>query len=161
MNTDLTLFEAPVRTCKSCRLAKPITAFHLQGNGARRRKVCAACRTAGEFRARRGRRSSESRLRERLMCLYGITLEQYQSMLAAQGGVCAICATPPSEKRRLVVDHCHRSGLVRALLCSPCNTQLGAYEKLRDQAVEYLAKYGAGNPLLSFDTAPNPQRPAA
>lgn len=92
---------------------------------------------------------------------YGITLEQYNAMLAAQNDVCAICGTPPMEKRRLVVDHCHRSGRVRALLCGPCNTQLGSYEKLRDQASAYLARYGRGNPLLGYDAAPDEQSTAA
>jgi hypothetical protein len=93
------------------------------------------------------------------MGLYGISLEQYESMLSAQNGVCAICEAPPLGSRPLVVDHCHRSGRVRALLCGPCNTQLGAYEKLRAQATAYLAKYGAGNPLLGYDSASVPQVP--
>ena len=91
---------------------------------------------------------------------YGITLEQYEAMLAAQNGCCAICRTSPTEKRQLHVDHCHATGRVRALLCSPCNTQLGSFEKLRDQATAYLAKYGTGNPLLNYDSAPDSQRAA-
>lgn len=71
-------------------------------------------------------------------------------MLAVQNGVCAICEVPPTAKRRLVVDHCHKSGRVRALLCSRCNVQLGGYENIREQAPTYLARYGAGNPLLNY-----------
>lgn len=75
---------------------------------------------------------------------YGITLEEYTAMLNAQGGLCAICNNPPSGGRNpnvLVVDHCHATGEVRALLCSPCNTMLGAakddIETLK-QAISYL-----------------------
>jgi hypothetical protein len=52
---------------------------------------------------------------------YGITLDQYEAMLSSQGGVCAIC----SQSRPLHIDHCHKTGRVRGLLCSHCNTTLG------------------------------------
>jgi hypothetical protein len=52
---------------------------------------------------------------------YGITLEEYQRMHEEQGGRCAAC----KEERELVVDHCHRSGKVRKLLCQRCNRTLG------------------------------------
>lgn len=81
---------------------------------------------------------------------YGITLEQEQQILANQGGACAICGEEPEPGQRLAVDHCHNTGRVRAMLCLGCNTQLGAYENFRDQAAEYLARYGQGNPLLGY-----------
>lgn len=59
---------------------------------------------------------------------YKITVEEYERMLVAQNGVCAICEKQPS-KRRLHVDHCHKTGRVRGLLCSNCNTAIG---KLND-----------------------------
>lgn len=61
----------------------------------------------------------------RLQATYGITLTQYNQMLAAQDGVCAICKVPHHPERPLVVDHDHDSGEVRGLLCSECNTGLG------------------------------------
>lgn len=54
---------------------------------------------------------------------YGITLDEYEAMSEAQAGVCAICGRPP-RTRSLHVDHDHKTGLVRGLLCMPCNTQL-------------------------------------
>lgn len=57
---------------------------------------------------------------------YGITVEQYDCLLEAQGGVCAICGAAPG-KRRLDVDHCHAGTQVRGLLCSHCNTALGGF----------------------------------
>lgn len=51
---------------------------------------------------------------------YGITAEQYDAMLSAQGGVCFLCGRPP-KTRRLAVDHCHETGAVRKLLCDKCN----------------------------------------
>lgn len=75
-------------------------------------------------------------------------------LVAAQAGVCAMCGEPPTGKQhRLSVDHCHETGRVRALLCTACNTQLGAYEKIREPAETYLAEYGAGNPLVDHEAA--------
>lgn len=55
---------------------------------------------------------------------YRITLAQYEAILELQGGVCALCEKPP-KKRNLSVDHDHRTGEVRGLLCDPrCNNQL-------------------------------------
>ncbi len=57
---------------------------------------------------------------------YGITEEERDAMLAAQGGVCAICKTDtPPVKVGWVIDHCHRDGHVRGVLCPPCNKMLG------------------------------------
>jgi hypothetical protein len=52
---------------------------------------------------------------------YGVTEEDVRAMERRQGGVCAIC----SSEKRLVLDHDHRTGRVRGLLCSHCNTMLG------------------------------------
>ena len=53
---------------------------------------------------------------------YGITLDQRNKMASAQNGMCKICLTEPS---RLVVDHCHKTGKIRGLLCDNCNKSLG------------------------------------
>lgn len=69
-------------------------------------------------------------------------------MLDAQNGVCVICEKTPEAGKRLVVDHCHATGVVRALLCTYCNVAVGVYENNRQAAAKYLAEYGDGNPLL-------------
>lgn len=58
---------------------------------------------------------------------YGITSEDYEKMLATQGGGCAICERKPGD-RPLHVDHCHASNVVRGLLCHQCNWYLGTLE---------------------------------
>lgn len=54
---------------------------------------------------------------------YGLTADDYDVLLAAQGGRCAICRARPKSKR-LAVDHDHKTGEVRGLLCSRCNHDL-------------------------------------
>lgn len=64
----------------------------------------------------------------RLLKVYGITLEQYDAMVAAQKGLCGICGKPELRgDHRLAVDHCHESGNVRGLLCRACNQALGTF----------------------------------
>ena len=65
---------------------------------------------------------------------YGITLEQYDEMLSAQEGKCAICRKQETVQQRgklflLSVDHNHQTGKVRALLCSKCNRALGFFDE--------------------------------
>jgi hypothetical protein len=59
---------------------------------------------------------------------YGITIEDYEAMLAAQGGECAICGAPEPDGASLHVDDCHDSGDVRGLLCFNCNAGLGMFD---------------------------------
>jgi hypothetical protein len=57
---------------------------------------------------------------------YGLTQADYDFMVAAQGGLCAICERKPSQK--LCVDHCHATRRLRFLLCPRCNTGLGYFD---------------------------------
>jgi len=70
--------------------------------------------------------TEERRRRQYLRYHYGITLEEYATLLDEQGERCAICGmTPEDNGRRLCVDHDHKTGVVRGLLCLCCNTVLG------------------------------------
>lgn len=72
---------------------------------------------------------------------FGISVEQYDEMLIRQNGVCAICKTPCKSGRRLAVDHDHKTGQVRSLLCSNCNRGLGCFQDNPDllrEAAQYL-----------------------
>jgi hypothetical protein len=59
---------------------------------------------------------------------YGMTPADFERMLAAQDGRCAICGAPPADGQSLHVDHCHDTGLVRGLLCFNCNAGLGMFD---------------------------------
>jgi Recombination endonuclease VII len=74
---------------------------------------------------------------------YGITLAEYDALLQAQNGRCAVCETKPTQKI-LHVDHDHVTGELRGLLCSACNTALGLLnddpKRIRALAA-YVAQY--------------------
>lgn len=78
---------------------------------------------ARAYYKRNSERTCETIRRARLKRLFGITWEQYDQMLSSQGGVCALCGDPPKGKR-LAVDHDHKTGKVRGLLCSFCNHRI-------------------------------------
>jgi len=71
---------------------------------------------------------------------FGITEIEYNEILKRQNGHCATCPrTPEDEGRRLAVDHDHKTGKVRGLLCYPCNISLGIYEKNKEAFDTYLS----------------------
>lgn len=59
----------------------------------------------------------------RLRSQYGLTLAEYSLLLRAQKGGCGVCGRKPL-RTRLAVDHDHRTGLIRGLLCFRCNRLL-------------------------------------
>lgn len=68
----------------------------------------------------------------RLKRLYGLEPGEYEIVLEFQGGKCFICERPPKEGKNLHVDHDHKSGLTRGLLCWQDNAAVG---KFKDDAV--------------------------
>jgi hypothetical protein len=78
---------------------------------------------------------------------YGLTHEQYLELHRSQNGLCAMChlaetaVNPSGEIRGLNIDHCHKTGRVRGLLCRNCNVALGLIKdntELLKHAVTYL-----------------------
>jgi hypothetical protein len=89
------------------------------------------------------RQTREYRRDSFLRSTFGITLAEYNERLATQGGCCLLCLTPEAESRHgvLDVDHDHKSGYVRGLLCHQCNWALGILgddPALLRRAAEYL-----------------------
>jgi hypothetical protein len=93
----------------------------------------------------RARRNYTTR-RNRLSRTYGITTEQYEALLSAQDGVCAICKENGEDRgaKSLAVDHCHTTGRVRGLLCRRCNAGLGQFKDCPEgveRALAYLRRH--------------------
>lgn len=118
-----------IRGCADCGVVLPVPP-----SGMNLRKRCEPCQAI-----RYTRLSREWRLKKE----YGITLAEYETLLEAQGGVCAICGNPPNG-RVLSVDHDHKTGLRRGLLCHGCNMGLGSLgdsTPTLQAAIAYLQKY--------------------
>lgn len=75
---------------------------------------------------------------------YGITLEEYEVLLAQQNNKCFICGIEHSNNKPLYVDHCHKTETVRKLLCQHCNSGLGMFRdnpELLIKAADYIRKH--------------------
>ena len=115
----------------------------------RRKAECRAYHAAhreknNERQRRRGWAKKLPDFWRRLARFYGISREQYETLLAQQGGVCGICGKPPQEP--LCVDHSHATGRVRGLLCRKCNTALGSFDddvSVMAAGIAYLRKAAA------------------
>ena len=70
------------------------------------------------------RRSYLRHIERRWLQQYGIGVPEYEEMLVAQDGRCAVCGGRPSE-RRLSIDHDHETNVVRGLLHANCNALIG------------------------------------
>lgn len=110
------------RRCKECRKG-------WMANDAKRRKGRGQCRKCAEPIALGNSNYCEGHRQMTrgyvLKNRYGITPAQYQYMLDQQGGVCPICKQPPTDSRGLVLDHNHRTEVIRGLLHASCNQALG------------------------------------
>ena len=118
--------------CKTCTLAEKAWRHARNPGPARERTRKWQAENPERVRARNaeyaadGRKAAANR-RSYLKRKYGITVEMYDDMLQAQGGVCAICLREPNPKISLHVDHDHDSGSIRGLTCFRCNQAMGAF----------------------------------
>ena len=132
--------------CKACNLAKRAEKYRENANAYidRVKRWQEENPERYKQRQREYRQSGKKKVSDRKSYLkrtYGMTIEQFDAMLAAQDGVCAICRQPRPEERTLHVDHDHATGAVRGLLCFKCNNALGDFDDslaLFEAAASYL-----------------------
>ena len=103
-----------MKTCIKCGKDKDISLYHKNRDSADgHRGTCKACSLVYNRTVR-----------------YGITEEQFNTMYREQDGHCFLCNIAEEDSIRgiLMVDHCHKTGKIRALLCHACNTALGLFK---------------------------------
>ena len=118
------------RKCSVCGETKPLQSFHKASEG--------------EYSCRCSTCTSKAFLRYR----YGITVKEFESLVAKQNKKCAICKTDLEisadgikRTKNVAVDHCHTTGSVRGILCKNCNVGLGFFQDsvlLLNNAMDYL-----------------------
>jgi hypothetical protein len=128
-----------MKRCSKCGVEKELTQFW--SNAGRLRSSCKVCERARNDKYKRERpevsRQASVRWRKNhpeqtatqnhrgKLRKYGVTETQYLNLVRDQGGVCAICGDVNTSGMRLAVDHSHRTGAIRGLLCNRCNAALG------------------------------------
>jgi Recombination endonuclease VII len=137
--------------CGRCNQLKPVTDFSKDtARSTGLQHYCKSCNSEYYKKTRRHgsqhRSPADIRARDRHATLrrkYGISVEEYEQILAEQDGVCAICGEDEKDQRWgcLYVDHDHKTGKIRGLLCRDCNLALGLFQDdlaLLKRAVRYL-----------------------
>lgn len=132
--------------CKACAKAAMAARYRANPEPARERakRWNRENRERYDARMREYRESGRKAISDRrshLKRTYNITVEEYDEMLTAQGGVCAICGRAPRDDISLHVDHCHDTGDIRGILCFRCNNALGDFGhdgRLLQAAADYV-----------------------
>lgn len=138
-----------MKTCKHCKIEKSDDNFAIKPTKAGRSPTCNDCRKAlSQKAAQKFARVNAALVYERhLEKIYGLSMADHAALLAKQGGGCAICGATKGSNgtkyTKLQVDHDHRTGKVRGLVCIRCNGLLGKSDEmipLLTKALAYLQK---------------------
>ncbi len=115
------------KKCSRCGTTKNLSDFYKRKDSKDGHNgVCSKCIKKYRYKYRYSDKYKKSTLDYGLRKKYNITLVEYDVMFKEQGGVCKICGKKQLEKfHRLAVDHDHKTGKVRGLLCQACNGMLG------------------------------------
>ena len=130
-----------MKTCKFCGETKEESLFNTGRN------KCKECHS--QYCKDRRANNEELRLKEnedmtwrRRLREYGVTKEEFYAIFEKQGGKCAICLDPITDKDSM--DHCHNKNKARGILCTNCNIALGQFEdniEVLNSAILYLERY--------------------
>lgn len=158
-----------MKICLQCKASKPLSEYHKdksRSNGYREKckecrckkpkvvhKNCLACNDMFEVRGYSKAQKYCGVKCQQMYLKYGIDEYRYEDLLIHQNYCCAICKRPetlidPRTGRlfELAVDHCHKTGNIRGLLCTKCNGGLGLFEDNAEflmSAIEYVNYYTA------------------
>ncbi len=156
--------KAEVKTCRGCEVELPISNFatywHKQMDCYVHQSKCRDCQKKAMAEWRKNNREKrkeyirayefsrrntpDGKIRNLAQKLkpFGLTLEQFNAMMERCGGKCEICGgTDFGRSKRPHIDHCHKTGKVRGLLCLSCNQVLGRFEDSAERlrrAADYL-----------------------
>jgi hypothetical protein len=130
--------------CKTCCQEKPGSSFGRSLSTAT--GINHECKSCNLERVTKWQKNNPTLVRNsRLKSVYGISIDDFDTMLLSQKGGCAICGrTSSSNVKRLGVDHDHKTLRVRGVLCDYCNSGLGLFFDNREtivNAIRYLSKW--------------------
>ncbi len=126
------------KVCKRCFVEKPLAEFHRQPSGPMgRHSWCKPCANTYERATRNKQTTPHQRRRWNLKTKYGLSVAEYEALLEAQAGLCAICRGTLLTPK---IDHDHLTGSVRGILCHRCNLLLAGVENpsFLKRALNYL-----------------------
>ena len=129
-----------MKQCPDCQQVKPLSAF----------SKCAQRKDGLQFKCKqcdsKDRQKPKRKLKQRIAQFKRsvnaeFTLFDYLQLLNSQNGRCAICGRTNTNGKNLAIDHNHKSGQIRGLLCEHCNFGLGLFGddvRILERAIDYL-----------------------
>ena len=141
------------KICKKCNIEKPLKEFYFREDTKKYRNECKECRNKYNLNLYHTNPKQKDNHRKaswkhQIYKAYNLTVEAFRILESKQGGRCAICKRSKEEIKRerkkfyeFSVDHNHKTGKVRGLLCPTCNTLLGHAKddiQILYNAIEYL-----------------------
>jgi Recombination endonuclease VII len=151
--------EETMKFCPKCKTEKLESEFYKASS--RKDGLEGICKICHNTYARKGKKQTDYmrnyfrnnpekrhtlKRKAALKSNYDLTLEGYQLLLESQNYMCAICLSHETKSKRtkhFCVDHDHKTGKIRGLLCSSCNRAIGLLnddEHVLSKALEYLRK---------------------
>lgn len=134
-----------LKKCAHCKVQKPIGDFYRNNVTGLIKTPCKICWNAlmkKKYIDNKGPEQSKRMRDIRRRSTYGLEPEQFEQMLVEQNYRCKICQA--DNPKNLHIDHCHKTGVVRGILCGACNMGLGHFgDNLQniEAAAKYLSKY--------------------
>ena len=149
-----------MKICSKCKVPKELTDFHV--DRVKKNGRCSSCKVCSKERA------SKFYHNHRIACdnytysyyikkLYGITLEEKNDMFLKQGNCCGACGSKNIgniQRTRWCIDHDHKTGLVRGVLCYHCNAALGQVKddiSTLKKLIEYLERHDATKAKMALE----------
>jgi len=136
-----TLLELGKSYCCSCKKEKPLSEFNKDKQSyygfSMRCKECNKVTSMKRYKEHKNKYRNYFLLKK-----FGIGLKEYNKILKNQKNRCLICGNSDYNKH-MPVDHCHKTGHIRGILCSKCNLALGLFNddiKVLNSAITYLNK---------------------
>ena len=141
-----------MRTCKICNEAKPLTEFYQTVRNGEPYCYHGKCKSCYVKKQQENYDPIKKR-DENLKRVYGIGIEEYNTLLEKQNNCCAICESTDPKGRKsgrgggvdvFYVDHDHKTGNVRGLLCNICNRTMGYVgenSNVLEEMIKYLQKH--------------------
>ena len=137
------LYSELYRTCMTCGEEKLTTDFYVRNKVSMVRH--SSCNECDKERVKKRHKENPERTRNNVLKRnYGISLDEHTQMYEEQNGLCAICKNKGDGRwKKLCVDHDHKTGRVRQLLCRNCNMvlgQVGDNIKTLESMIKYMSK---------------------
>lgn len=153
----MTLAGETYHRCTKCKTRKPASKFvkvKVRNGSERPQSWCKQCKSKDKAKRALTIKGKRKLKDDALKRFFGISVEDFERMESSQRGLCAICKKPQPPRNRqgrtmqitLAVDHCHKTGRIRGLLCDKCNFGIAHFDdniETLKQAIAYLDQYAA------------------